>query len=278
MRRFGTIAVVLALTASAAGCGGGSGDGADDDVDGATPTTAAVTTMPVPSTAGGTTVAPTNLTLRVTDVQLVNSEDSDNGVRILLPAGVATASVTLTGIGAPSRISVCQARELESRLSTAACRTPAGGEAVTVTLGSAASGVEIVPVVAPGGSPATSTTTLEEVTIRYAASSREVNVRLPQIAAGESGGRPTFGLSPAGPGGAYQARLTWTVIQVFGGTPSNAQLELLQGGAVANTAASGGLEVRLTGTVPAPTGDTAVRVQNIGSSAMVSPKLNLLLP
>ena len=269
--------MALALTGMAAGCGGDSGDSAGDDVDGATPSTA-VTTPAVAPTAGGTTVPPTDLTLRVTDVQLVNSEDSDNGVRILLPPGVATAAVTLTGVAPGNRISVCQARELESRLSSGACRTPTSGEAVNVTLGSTASGVEIVPVAVPGGAPAGSTTTLQEVSIRYAASSREVNVRLPQIAAGESGGRPTFALTPAGPGGPYQARLTWTVIQVFGGTPSNGQLELLRGGAVANSAASGGLEVRLTGDVPAPVGDAAIRVQNVGSSAMVSPKLSLVLP
>jgi hypothetical protein len=271
------IVVVLAIAALATGCGG-DGGGTDDAVDGATPTTAPGTTAPAPST-GGTTVPPSDLTLRINDVQLVNSEESDNAVRILLPAGVASASVTVTGLPSPNRvISVCQANDLERRLTTAACRMPASGEAVTVTLGSAASGVEIVQAGVSGSGPAGNTTTLEEVTIRYAASSREVNVRLPQIAAGESGSRTAFSLTPPSTNGAYRARLTWTVIQVFGGTPSNAQVELLQGGNTVNSAEGGGLDVRLEGAVPAPVGESAIRVRNIGSSAMVGPKLALLLP
>jgi hypothetical protein len=138
--------------------------------------------------------------------------------------------------------------------------------------------VEIVQAGVSGAGPAGSTTTIDDVTIRYAATSRDVKARLAQIAAGEAGGRPSFALTPAGPSGSYRAQLTWTVIQVFGGTPSNAQLDLVQGGAVANHAEGGGLDLRLNGTVPAPVGDVAIRVQNIGSAAMISPKLTLQLP
>ena len=264
------------LVALAAACGGDGGGDADEDIGAAAPSTAPATTLPTASTA--TTLAPTALTLRITDVRLVNSEESDNGVRILLPAGVPTASVTITGLPSPNRvISVCQANDLDRRLSTAACRMPAGGEAVNVTLGSVASGVEIVQAGVSSSGPAGNTTTLGEITIRYSAASREVNARLAQIASGESGGRPTFALTPAGAGGAYQARLTWTVIQVFGGSPSNAQLELVQDGNVTNRAEGGGLDVRLSGNAAA-SGDAAIRVQNAGSSSLVSPKLALQLP
>ncbi len=269
---------MLAMAAAAVGCGGDSGGG-DDDVAAPPSTAASTTAVAVPASAAGTTVAPTELTLRITDVRLVNSEESDNAVRILLPAGVASASVTLTNLPSPNRvISVCQTRELDRRLSTAACRMPAAGEAVNVALGAVASGVEILQAGVSAGGPAGNTTTVDEITIRYAASSRDVNVRLPQIAAGESGGRPTFALTPRGASGAYRATLTWTVIQVFGGTPSNAQIELVQSGSTANRAEGGGLEVKLDGTVPASAGDASIRVGNIGSSAMVSPKLSLLLP
>ena len=106
-----------------------------------------------------------------------------------------------------------------------------------------------------------------------------MNVRLAQIASGESGGRPTFALTPAGTGGAYQARLTWTVIQVFGGTASSARLELVHGENVTDKAEGGGLDVRLSGTAaPVSAGDAAIRVQNTGSAALVSPKLALQLP
>jgi hypothetical protein len=115
------------------------------------------------------------------------------------------------------------------------------------------------------------------VLIRYAASSREVNVRFPQIASGESGNRPTFALTPPSADGTYRATLSWNVILVFGGTPSNAQIELLQGGTVADQAQAGG-DVRLTGTVPSPGSESAIRVQNLGTAALVTPRLNALLP
>ncbi len=268
--------MVLALALVAAACGG---DGDEDG--GAAPTTvpAPATTAAVATTAGGTTVPAATVTLRITDIRLLNSEESDNAVRILLPAGVPSASVTVAGLPSPNRIvSVCQADDLDRRLSTAACRMPASGEAVNVALGSAAKGVEIVQAGVSGTGPEANTTNLGDITIRYAASSREVNVRLSQIAAGESGTRPTFALTPAGTSGAYQARLTWTVIQVFGGTPSSALVELVQGGNVANRAEGGGLEVRLNGSVSPPGTEAAIRVQNAGSSALVSPKLALTLP
>jgi hypothetical protein len=275
VRRFPVAALVLAMTIVAAGCGGDGGGDDDEDL-GLPANPSATTTMPVPSTAAGTTLPPSNLTLRLTGVRLANSEESDNGMRILLPAGVSTASVTLTGLPSPNRVvSVCQARELDRRQEAATCRTPASGEAVTVTLGSAASGVELLQLGTVGTGPAGNSAALDEVTIRYAASSRELNVRLPQIAGGEPG--PTFGLTPASTDGTYRATLSWTVIPVFGGSVANGQLELLEGGNATNQAQSSG-EVRLSGNVPAPVGDVAIRVQNVGTAALVTPKLNLLLP
>jgi hypothetical protein len=254
-----------------AGCG-------SDNAGGKSPsTTAAATTVPVVSTAAGTTVPPQDLTLRITDVHLVVSEESDRGMRVLLPAGVTTASVTLSGGPSPNRvISVCQTQDLDAEMSGATCRTPASGEAVTVTLGAAAKGVEIIHA-AVSGTGSTSSVALDAVTIRYTSSSREVNARLPQITAGDSGGRPTFGLSPSSADGAYRATLTWRLIQAFGGTPSNGQIEVLKGGSTIDQS-QGGADVRLSGTVPTPVGDAAIRVQNLGSSLLVTPKLAALLP
>ena len=272
--------LAMAVSVSVAGCGGDSGGGADGDGS-ATPTTAAaaVTTAPVPSTAAPATGPATDLTLRITGVRLVNSEESDSGMRVLLPAGVASASVTLSGLPSPNRvISVCQARELERRMSVSVCRMPASGEAVTVALGSAASGVEVVQVGVAGSGPAGNTLALEDVTVRYTASSREMRVRLPQIAAGESGETPAFGLTPAGADGAYRATLSWTVIPVFGGTDSNGQLALVEAGGGTGQTRNGSGQVELSGSVPPPVGNVAIRVQNIGSAAMVSPTLTLRLP
>ena len=274
------IVLVLAMTAAAA-CGGGGGVDTEDDIDAGAPTTAAgpATSAGVPTTSAGTTVPPTTLTLKVTDVRLINSEESDSGMRILLPDGVASASVTVTGLPTPNRvISVCQANDLDRRLSTAACRTPANGEAVNVNLGSAATGVEVVQAGVTGPGPEGNSTALGEVTIRYTASSREMRVRLPQIAGGESGGgRPAFSLTPASASGAYRAQLNWTVIPVFGGTDSRGRLELVQGGTVAKEANSTASEARLEGTV-SPPGEASIRIQNVGTAAMVTPKLTLLLP
>jgi hypothetical protein len=265
----------LSLAVAAAACGGG---GSDTDIESA-PASTAPAPVAGPSTTVASTGPVTELTLRVTDVRLVNSEESDSGMRVLLPAGVANAIVTLTGVPNPNRvISVCQARELDRRMSSAACRTPASGEPVTVALGSAATGVEIVQVGTAGAGPAGNSVALDEVNIRYSASSREVNTRLSQISAGESGGAPTFSLSPPSANGAYRAKLTWTVIQTFGGSPSNGQLELVQAGSAGSQAQSGASGVELTGNVSPPAADVAVRVKNTGSSAMVAPTLAALLP
>ncbi len=275
VRGFRGLATVLAASVVLAGCGGGGDDdsAAEDTPD----STAAVTTVPVATTAAGPTIPSTELTLRVTDVRLVNSEESDNGLRILLPAGIANASVTLSGVPSPNRIiSVCQARDLDRRMGGAACRMPANGEGVTVNLGSTASGVEIVQAGVSGPGPEGNSAALDEIVVRYTASSREVNVRLPQIA-GDSGTRPTFAMTPTSTDGAYRATLTWRVIPVFGGTPASGQLELLRDGAPTQNATSGA-EVRLSGTVSPPTGNLAVRISNLGTSALVEPKLNLLLP
>jgi len=267
----------LVMMAVAAGCGGdGTGETAGD-VEPA-PERPPLTTTPVPTTVGGTTVPPTNLTLRLTDVRVVNSEESDSGMRVLLPAGVATASVTVNGLPSPNRvISVCQARELDRRLSGAACRTPANGEAVTVTLGSAATGVEIAQVGVSGSGPEGNITTLSDVTIRYAASSKEVSLRLQEIAGGNAGGRPTFSMTPAG-SGPYRAELNWKIIPVFGGTDSRGQLEFVQSGNVTNQAEGANTQVQLNGTAPAGAADIAIRIRNVGTAAMVTPQLTATFP
>ena len=274
VRRSRMVVIWLVMAVVAAGCGGGT----DVDSEGGS-STIATTSVPVPSTAGGTTVPPTNLTLRITDVRLAISEESDRGLRVLLPAGVTTASVTLSGIPSGNRlISVCQAQDLDGEASGAACRTPASGEAVTVTLGAAAKGVEVIHAASASTGSATASFTLDEVTIRYAASSREVNARLPQMAPGEAGGRPTFSLTPPSADGAYRATFSWKVIAAFGGTPNTGQLEVLDGERVVNQT-QGSLEVRINGNVPSPGANVAIRVQNqVGSSLLVTPKLSALLP
>lgn len=269
---------MMVMVALGAGCGGSSGGG---DIDGeieAAPERPPLSTSAVPTTSGGTTIPATNLALRLTDVRVLASEESDSGMRILLPAGVATASVTVNGLPSPNRvISVCQANDLDRRLSAAACRTPANGEAVTVTLGSAATGVEIVQVGASGSGPEGNITSLSDVTIRYAASSREVSLRLQEIAGGDEGGRPTFTMMPAG-SGTYRAQLNWSIIPVFGGTDSRGQIELLQGGNVANQAEGANTQAQFNGAAPAGATDLAIRIRNIGAAAMVTPQLIATFP
>jgi hypothetical protein len=265
------------MTAVAAGCGGSGGDDTEGDIE-AAPERPPLSTSAVPTTSGGTTVPATNLTLRLTDVRVTNSEESDSGMRVLLPAGVATASVTVNGLPSPNRvISVCQAKELERRLSGAVCRTPANGEAVTVTLGSAATGVEIAQVGVSGSGAAGNITALSDVTISYAASSREVRLRLQEVAGSDAGGQPAITLTPAG-SGMYRAQLTWRIIQVFGGTDSRGRLELVQGANVINQGDGANTQAELNGTAPAGAGDLAIRIRNIGTAAMVTPQLTATFP
>lgn len=266
---------MLAMAVALAACGGGGDD--DTDVE-AAPERPPLSTSAVPTTSGGTTVPATNLTLRLTDVRVVNSEESDSGLRVLLPAGVATASVTVNGLPSPNRvISVCQAKELDRRLSGAACRTPANGEAVSVTLGSTATGVEIAQVGVSGSGAEGNITSLSDVTIRYAASSRDVSLRLQEIAGSDAGGRPTFTMTPAGTG-MYRAQLNWKIIPVFGGTDSRGQLELLQGGNVTSQAEGANTQAQLNGTAPAGGADLAIRIRNVGVAAMVTPQLTVTFP
>jgi hypothetical protein len=277
VRRFKTLALMLVMTALAAGCGSSGGDETDTDVEPA-PERPPLSASAVPTTSGGTTIPATNLTLRMTDVRVVNSEESDSGMRVILPAGVASASVTVNGLPSPNRvISVCQANELDRRLSAAACRTPANGEAVTVALGSAATGVEIAQVGVSGAGPEGNITILSDVTIRYAASSREVSLRLQEVAGSDEGGRPTFSMTPAGTG-AYRAQLNWKIIPVFGGTDSRGRLELVQGGNVTNQTEGSNTQALLDGTVPAGAGDVAIRIRNVGTAAMVTPQLTVTFP
>lgn len=262
------------MTATA--CGGGDSD--DTDIGAGPSSTAASMTTPVPTTVAGTTVPPTNLTLRLTDVKVVSSEEADSGMRILLPAGVGSASVTVTGLPSPNRvISVCQAKELDRRMSGAACRNPANGEAVTVALGSAATGVEIAQVGASGTGPGDGITALSEVKISYAASSREVSLRLQQLAGNDSGNQPTFAMTPRG-SGSYRVVLNWKIIPVFGGTDSRGQLELVQGDTVVNKSEGANNQVQLEDTAPAGATDVAVRIRNVGVAAMVTPQLTATFP
>ena len=252
-------------------CGGGGSSTATSG----SSTSAAPATTPTTAAATGPT---TNLTLKVADVHLAASEESDSGMRILLPAGVASATVTLAGLPSPNPvIQVCQANNLDQRMTGATCKQPTSGQAVTLTLGSSATGVEVAQVGPIDTSPTGNSFTISQMTVTYAASSRQVNVRLPSIASGDAGGKPSFTLSPAGTG-PYQAALTWKVIQVFGGTPSSGQLDLLQGG-TSTSQAQGGGEVHLNGSLDAyNTAEASIRVSNTGGSALVSPTLNATLP
>lgn len=269
---------MLAMTAGACGGGGDSGDDADIGAGPDSTAAPASTTPAVPTTSPGTTVAPTSLTFRMTDVQVANSEESDSGMRILLPAGVTTASVTVNGLPSPNRvISVCQARELDKRMSGAACRKPANGEAVTVTLGSAATGVEVAQVGVSGSGPEGNITNLSDVTIRYAASSRAASLRLQEIAGSNAGGRPTFSMIPGGTG-TYRATLNWKIIQVFGGTDSRGRLEAVQGDNAINQAEGTNTQAELNGTVPAGAGEVGIRIGNVGTAAMVTPELTATFP
>jgi hypothetical protein len=237
------------------------------------PATAAATTAPATSTSP-TTAGATNLTLTVTNLRLVNSEESDNALRVLFASGAPDVTVTLgSGVPSPNQvIRVCPTAELDRRVPGAQCATPASGEAVRVPHGTMYRGVEVVQVGVAGSGPAANATTIGTITVTFSGTSREIRVRMPPLVQGESGGRPTFRLSPVGPG-AYRASATWNP---SGGVAGEAELALLSGTTTV-TRAQGAPGVEISGTL-SPPAEASIALRNSGSSTLLAPALTMLFP
>ena len=213
------------------------------------------------------------MTLRANDVRLVNSEESDNAFRALFDSATSEVTVVLTGVPSPNRVVfVCPATELERRVPTAGCVTPADGEPVTVAHSAERRGVEVVQVGVAGTGPAASSIAVRQISIRYVPTSREVRLRLPPLRQGEAGGVPSFTLSPPGPG-TYRASATWTAT---GGTGTGtAELTVTVG---TNVNRSEGPSGALTQGNVSPPAEGTVRVRNTGSSTLTALTLTVLFP
>lgn len=245
-----------------------------DAPDSAAPATKATSTTssPVPTTAGPATTsiagaASGRVTFRARDVQLSNSEESDNGLRVLIQSPDAEVVVVLRGIPSPNRVVfVCPATELERRVPAPGCLTPAAGEAVRVAHAPDRRGVEVVQVGTVGGGGNSSL--LGEVAITYTPVSREVQLRLPPVPPGE--GAPSFVLTPAG-AGRYRASANWPdggattiALTMTVGTKVVAQIE-------------GSSASKLDGDV-SPPAEGVLRLRNPGSTTLSGLTVSALFP
>jgi hypothetical protein len=266
--------VVAGLLLAAGACR--SGEGAAPPRTAVSPSTSTPASAPtIPSgPTGPASVGPDIVTLLVNNVRLVNSEESDNGFRILVDSAASDVSVLLTGIPSPNRtIFVCPATELDRRAPTRECATPETGEPARVPHSATHKGVEVVQVGVTGTGPAAGTTAVSAIAVTYTPTSREVRLRLPPLRAGTAGEAASFRLSPAGSGaGEYRATATWMV----GGAPGTAEIALVAGSRVA-AQSNGGPGVALTGTLPPPA-EATLRVKNTGSTTLTALTITALFP
>jgi len=273
VQRWWVVAATAALALAASACPGDGGRGGS-----VAPTTTSTTpplTAPTLTTRPGTTGALATLT--VTDLRLVNSEESDNGFRVFLESadGATEVSVTLTGnVPSPNRtILVCPAVALETRVRAPGCVTPAGGDTAMVPHLPDYRGVEVIQVGVAGSGPGANTTTIGEITVAFPAATRSVRMRLPALAAGDAGGRPTFRLSPAG-AGSYRASAQWTPA---GANSGEAELTLTTAAATVSQA-RGGPGTSVNGNLPAPSADASFRFRNAGTTPLLGVVLSIQFP
>lgn len=214
------------------------------------------------------------MTLTITELRLINSEESDNALRVLVESPVPELTVKVTGVPTPNRvILVCPSNDIQPRTAIpgSACVTPASGEAVRVPHGATYKGVEIVQVGVSGSGAAGNSTAISEITIGYPATSRQVQFRLPPLQQGEAGGRPAFRMTPVGPG-AYQATAAFTA--ALGG-PAEAELTLVAGSSTINTARGPGPS--LSGNLSPPV-EATLRLRNSGSVTLTALTLTAQFP
>ncbi len=237
------------------------------------PTTTATATTPAPASSAPSTT-PGDVALVITDLRLINSEESDSALRVLVESGAPELAVKVTGVPNPNKvILVCPTNAIQPRTPVpgSACVTPASGETVKVPHGTAYKGVEIVQVGVSGAGAAGNATAISEITIGYPPASRSVQFRLPPLAQGESGSRPSFRMTPVGPG-TYQATATFSAAI---GSQGEAELSVVAGSATQNTARGPGPSV--SGALKPPV-EATLRLRNSGSVALTAVTLDAQFP
>ena len=266
-------ATVMAGCPSDGGSPGPPGDGSGRST---TVSTSPPLTAPTLSTRPGGTVAGDTVTLTISDLRLVNSEESDNGLRVFLDSAGPTPEVTviLTGVPSPNRtIRVCPAVELERRIGVPGCVTPAGGEAVKVPHLPNYRGLEIVQVGVVTTGVGANTYALGEIAVTFPAATREVRMRLPPLAAGDGSGRPTtLRMTPTATG-SYRANARWT-----GTAAGTGEIDLTLNTPTSTVSqARGGPGTSLTGNL-SPPGEAFVRFRNAGSTTLSNVLLTVQFP
>ncbi|MCA1692390.1 MAG: hypothetical protein LC733_09395 [Actinobacteria bacterium] len=238
----------------------------------ATSTSPTTLTSAVPTNSGPASTAPAasgTVTFRARDVQLANSEESDNGFRVLIGSPDEEVAVVLGGIPSPNRVVfVCPATELERRVPAPGCLTPEPGEVVRVSHAPDRRGVEVVQVGATGAGAAGNSTLLSEVAVTYTPASREVQLRLPPVPPGEA--TPSFVLTPAGAGD-YRASANWP-----GGGSTTVALTMTVGTKVVSQI-EGSSVSQLDGNVSPPE-EGVLRLRNPGSTTLTGLTISALFP
>lgn len=259
MRRPGPAALLL-IALGVAGCTSSGNPAATSTSGPAVATTGASSSAPTTSQSG--TGQSGMFTLRVRDLTLFNSEESDNGFRVLFTSPATPVTVTLQGaIPVPNRvIEVCAVTTLDTP-SRASCSMPSAGQAVRVVLPPGAQGVEINQVGVSASGAAGNRAQLAEVTIAWTGPSRAVEAQLPPV---EAGGGPSFAITP--PTGSQRAKATWT-------RGTSARLTVESASRVVATADGGpGLEIA---TQTGPPAEALVRLRNTGDAPLIRTRLSL---
>ncbi len=176
---------------------------------------------PRPHPSGSSTPSPSGapaspVVFHAYNVRLPDSEGGiAAGFRLTFDSPAATVSVVLHG-GVPTpnaTVFVCPIKTLASSFSPSACDTPSSGETVQIAHGATYEGVEVILIgVGPGGK---SYTTVQQISVKYAAVDRSMQIRLPPIAkqigasaCKDNGCNPFFELTPRR-AGHFQATAQW---------------------------------------------------------------------
>lgn len=261
-RRWLAAAVVASLVGGA--CASGTGDRAGEGRAGTAvqspPTIGAPTLTTGPGPEAG------EVTLVVSGLRLVNSEESDNGFRVFVASPSAQVAVVLDGMASPNRVvHVCPAVELERYVGAPGCTPPENGQTVNVRHQPDYRGLQVVQVGVQGPGEGGRSTVVGTIRATFTAASREVRFRLPPVAPGEV---VSFALGPPGDG-TYRATGTW---------PATGQGELvLTSGSREISRAEGGTGTSLTGNLSPPAPAT-VTFRNAGTAHLAGVVLTIGFP
>lgn len=228
------------------------------------------------------------VTFHAYNVTLQNSEESDQGLRILVDSPDTTIHVRLKG-GVPSSnkvVSVCPVVDMNKLSPGSTCAFPSNGEKVEIPHGSKYLGAEVFLLgLAPDG---TNQITIDDIQVGYKAASGAVRVKTPPIAksAGASACKdnacnPFFEMTP-------QLTGTLTAVATHEGN-GTAQLSILAGDVAAHSYSAtgtpyttidfmeGGFQLKVSGKIYSAE-EAALALQNTGTKWLGAAVIDITWP